>query len=186
MRVVLLCVGVLVTVFVTGALMLTLFDDVPISGSHHRSPSAALEIVIGVLLLLLALRLHRRGRKARPATQEGGSKVDGYLQSRPRAAALGFVLYVVPSPIYIAAVKAIADAHNSTSVDLGQLLLVVVVMCWIVEIPTLMLLAMPGPSQATLEAVNMWLARNGRVLALVAALAAGIYLICAGVVKLAE
>lgn len=112
------------------------------------------------------------------------SKIERYLQSRRLAFALGILLYVLPSPIYIGAVKAIADAGLSTADELLALLATVVVMLWMIELPMLMLLVVPARATATLERVNLWFVRHGRSLAIVAAVAVGVYLIVTGLVHL--
>lgn len=196
LRVVLLVGAALLTVFATGALMLLAFDELPVSGSRHQSTSGGLQVVIGLVLLLLAARL-RRGRADRssgpdPAESDphphssaaGSSKTDRYLESRRLVVVLGFILYVVPSPIYIAAIKAIADANASTATSLVYLAIVVVVMLWMIEVPMLMLLVLPGRSAAALERLNQWFARHGRALGELAAAGAGLYLIGAGLVEL--
>ncbi|HEY2593329.1 MAG TPA: GAP family protein, partial [Chloroflexota bacterium] len=112
------------------------------------------------------------------------SKIERYLESRRLAFVLGIVLYVLPSPIYIGAVKAIADANLSTSSELAALVGVVAVMLWMVELPMLMLLVVPDRAANTLEHINLWFARNGRSLGIVAAAGVGVYLIVKGLHQL--
>ncbi|HTR73082.1 MAG TPA: hypothetical protein VMG80_05745, partial [Solirubrobacteraceae bacterium] len=146
----------LLVTYLVGALILYVLVEVGATGSRHITPGDWVDIGLGVLLLLLALRLHlrrgspiaalasraRHGRQAsgadssdreggpvpgRPAaggsggdaaaatageagegTGGGESKIERYLHSRRLAFVLGIVLYVLPSPIYIGAVKSIA------------------------------------------------------------------------------
>jgi Sap, sulfolipid-1-addressing protein len=176
--------GWLVT-YAVGALILYALVELGATGSHHLTPGAAVDVALGVLLMLLALRLHRRRPDPAAApVSNAPSKIERYLESRRLAFVLGIVLYVLPSPIYIGAVKAIADANLSTSGELASLVVVVAIMLWMVELPMLMLLAVPGRAASTLEAINLWFARNGRSLGIVAAAAVGIYLIVKGLVQL--
>jgi hypothetical protein len=185
LRVLLLVTASMFTVFVTGALLLLLFGELAVSGSHHRTPSAGLEIAIGVVLVGLAYHLaHPRPPKAGAAETTGPSKTERYLESRRLVLVLGVILYALPSPIYLAAVKEIADANASTSSELAYLAVTVVVMLWMIEVPMLMLLLFPARASSALEAVNEWFARNGRRLGIVIAAGAGVYLIGAGIVKL--
>jgi Sap, sulfolipid-1-addressing protein len=177
--------------YAVGALILYALVALGATGSHHLTPGAAVDVALGVLLMLLALRLHRKRpdpATATAASAGGGapSKIERYLQSRRLAFVLGIVLYVLPSPIYIGAVKAIADANLSTSSELLDLIVVVAVMLWLIELPMLMLLVVPDRAAGALERINLWFARNGRTLAIVAAAGVGIYLIAKGVVQLAE
>lgn len=117
--------------------------------------------------------------------QAAQSKIERYLASRRLAFTLGIVLYVLPSPIYIGAVKAIADANSSAAAELASLVAVVAIMLWMVELPMLMLLVFPNWAVARLEAVNRWFVENGRTLAVLAAAGVGAYLVIKGVVQLA-
>ena len=113
------------------------------------------------------------------------SKIERYLHSRRLAFVLGVILYVLPSPIYIGAVKSIADANLSTGGELAALVVAVAIMLWMVELPMLMLLAVPDRAAGTLESINLWFARHGRSLAILAAVAVGVYLIVKGLARLA-
>jgi hypothetical protein len=191
--------SVLVT-YAVGALILYLLVELGATGSHHLTPGAGVDVALGVLLFLLALRLHRgRPDPATAARLSGGlstegtpgahadgkpSKIERYLQSRRLAFVLGIVLYVLPSPIYIGAVKAIADDSHSVTSELLWLVVTVAVMLWMVELPMLMLLLVPDRAADTLERVNLWFSRNGRSLAILAAVAVGVYLIVKGLHQL--
>ncbi len=183
LRVFLFVIAALLTVFATGALMLFLFVDLGAAGQHHRTPGAAVDIAIGVLLILVAARLHRK-RSDTPKQPSGPSRTERYLESRRLVLLLGVVVYVLPSPIYVGAVKAIADATSSTTTELVYLAAIVVVMLWMIEVPMLMLLAFPRRSSIALENINAWFTRHGRLLAVVVAAGAGAYLIGAGLVEL--
>ncbi len=177
--------AVLVT-YAMGVLILLVLIELGVTGPHHLTPGAAIDVALGVLLILLAAHLRRRrpdpATAAKPST--GPSKIERYLESRRLAFVLGITLYVLPSPIYIGAVKAIADAHLSTSGELLSLVATVVVMLWLIELPMLMLLAVPDRAASALERINLWFARNGRSLAIAASAAAGIYLIVRGLINL--
>ena len=174
--------------YAVGALILYALVELGATGSHHLTPGAAVDVALGVLLLLLALRLHRRRPDSAAVAPASGapSKIERYLESRRLAFVLGIVLYVLPSPIYIGAIKAIADANLSTSGELASLVAVVAVMLWMIELPMLMLLVVPDRAAGTLERINLWFARHGRTLAIAAAVAVGVYLIVKGIVQLAE
>lgn len=184
LRVFLLVGAAMLTVFVTGAAMLLVFDELPVSGGHHRTASGTLEIAIGLVLLWLARRLKKKRDHSPPDKEPGSSKTDRYLESRRLVLVLGLILYVIPSPIYIGAVKAISDASASTSTELAYLAVVVVVMLWMVEVPMVMLLVLPDRSAVALERIHDWFVLHGRTLATALAAGAGVYLILAGTIKL--
>lgn len=168
--------------YAVGALVLFLLNDVGATGPHHLTPSAALDLGLGVLLLGFAVYLHRK--QPAPAKPQGTSKIERYLQSTRLAFVLGVTLYVLPSPIYIAAVKEISDAKLSDGGKLLGLLVTVAVMLWLIELPMLALLLYPARASSSLERINAWFAGRGRLLAVLACAGAGVYLSIKGLVDL--
>jgi hypothetical protein len=183
LRVVLLVVAAYFTVFVTGTLILLLFTELGATSSDVRTPSAALYVLGGVLLVWLAARLHRPRAPQLPSAAATPSRTERYLGSRRLVLALGVVLYVIPSPIYLGALKAIADTKASSATQLSYLVLTLLVMLWIIELPALLVIAFPVRGVRLLESINGWFARHGRALAATAALVAGVYLIVVGLVE---
>jgi hypothetical protein len=183
LRVLLLVVSAFFTVLVTGSLMLLLFTEVGASSKPARTASAGLYIAAGAALIGLAVRLRNRDPDA-PKTDAGPSKTDRYLESARLVLVLGVVLYVIPSPIYIGVVKAIADTQASTAQQLVYLVEALLIMLWMIEIPMLLLLAFPARGSRVLEGINAWFARNGRLVAVLVAAGAGLYLIGVGLVAL--
>jgi len=183
LRVLLLVSAALLTVFLTGVLMLLLFEELGATSQQQRTISSSLYIAGGVALLWLARRLRHPG-PAKPKKETGTSKTERYLESRRLVLALGVILYVVPSPIYVGAVKAIADAKASTAQELVYLAVVVLIMLWMIEIPMLALLAFPRRASAGLESINDWFAHHGRLVGTIAAAVAGVYLIVVGLIEI--
>jgi hypothetical protein len=170
------------TTYAMGALVLLVLEELGATGTHHLTPSAGIDLALGVLLIVLAAHLHRSRPRASadPVSQSGPSKIARYLESRRLAFVLGVTLYILPSPIYIAAVKTIADADLSTSSELLGLVATVAVMLWLIELPMLILLAVPDRAARELERVNAWFSGHGRLLAVVVSAGAGVYLIAIG------
>jgi MFS family permease len=171
--------------YAMGVLMLFVLDELGATGPHHWAPSGAFDLVLGVALIGLAVYLRRKRPDASAAKAPGGpSKIERYLESRRLAFVLGLTLYVLPSPIYVAAVKTIADANLSTDSELLALLATVVVMLWLIEVPMLMLLAVPDRAADALERTNLWFIEHGRLLAVIVSAGAGAYLIVKGLADL--
>jgi hypothetical protein len=172
--------------YATGTLMLLVLDELGAVGTHHLTPSAGIDVALGAILILLAAYLHRTRPESstHPATPSRPSKIARYLESRRLAFVLGATLYILPSPIYIAAVKAIADADLSTRGELLALVATVAVMLWLIELPMLMLLAIPVRASSELERINAWFSQHGRLLAVVVFAGAGVYLVVRGLAHL--
>ena len=172
--------------YALGALMLLVLEELGATTQNSISASAAVEIGLGVALLALGAHLYSRRSRGEAAAEKpaGPSKIDRYLASRRLAAVLGVTLYILPSPIYIAAVKSIADAQLSRSSELLALIAVVATMLWMIELPMLMLVLMHDRAERALDRTNRWFAANGRSVAVVACAAAGAYLIIHGLTRL--
>jgi hypothetical protein len=183
LRVVLLVVAAYLTSLLTGSIMLFLFGELSATNVAVFTPSAGLYAVGGIALLVVAARL--RARKPRPAgAEKGPSRVDRYLGSRRLVVLLGIVLYVVPSPIFVGAVKAIADTQASAALQFAYLVQMLLIMLWLIEVPMLMLIAFPARSLKALEAINAWFARRGRALGILACAGLGVYLLVLATIEL--
>lgn len=185
LRVVLLVAGAFLTVFVTGSLMLLLFAQAHASKSAVHTPSAALYIAGGVVALLLAVRVRRRPPTPKTvATEKSSSKLDRYLEGKWLVLLLGVILYVIPSPIFIGGVKAIADTHASTSTQVTWLVEMLLIMLWLIEVPMLLLIALPERGTAILESINSWFGAHGRSVGVGVLALLGLYLLIVGIVEL--
>jgi len=187
-RVVVFVLGAVLITFALGVLMSLVLDELGATGPHHWTPGGAFDLTLGVALIGLAVYLRRKRPEETDTdtadTVSGPSKIERYLESRRLAFMLGVTLYVLPSPIYVAAVKTIADAQLSTSSELLALAVTVAVMLWLIEVPMLMLLAMPDRASRLLERANLWFTENGRLLAVLVSAGVGIYLAIKGLVAL--
>ncbi len=165
--------------YAAGVLMLFVLAGLGATGPLHYTPSAALELALGVVLIAFAVRLKRK-----PPKPQAPPKFERYLQSHRLAFALGLTLYLLPSPIYVAAVKSVADADYSTSHELLSLAITVATMLWLIELPMLMLLAVPDRAASVLERTNRWFARRGRLLGVLLCAGAGVFLVVTGLAAL--
>ncbi len=170
------------TTYAVGLLMLIALVQLGITGIHHRTPGAALQLAVGVALVGLAIYV--RTRPARPRDPGKRSRIDRYLQSSRLAFVLGVTLYLLPSPQYIGAVGSVAGANMGKGSELIALAVIVVLMLWMVELPMLMLLVAPERGTRTLEAVNGWFAGRGRTMLVVLLAAIGCYLVVNGLIHL--
>ena len=184
LRVVLFVVAAYLTVLCTGALMRFLFVEVHVAHSQVLVPTAALYTAAGGALLLLAVHLRRAPRRP-PSEHARASRTERYLRSRRLVLGLGFILYVVPSPIFVGAVKALADTTASDGQKLIYLVQLLLIMLWLIELPMLILIAFPARGVVALERTNAWFAGHGRRLLVPACALIGVYLLAVGAVELA-
>jgi hypothetical protein len=172
----------LVTTYAVGLLMLILLVDLGVTGIQHRTPSAALQLAVGVALLALAVYV--RARPVKPPDPGKRSKLDRYLESSKLAFVLGVTLYLLPSPQYVGAVKSVADANLGKGSQLLALAVTVAVMLWMVELPMVMLLLAPERGTRILERVNGWFAGRGRSVVVLLLVLVGGYLAVNGLTHL--
>jgi len=170
------------TTYAVGLLMLVLLVDLGITGVRHRTPSAALELALGIALLGLAVYV--QVRPARPPDPAKRSRIHRYLESSRLAFVLGVTLYLLPSPQYIGAVRSVADAHLGKGSELIALAVMMAVMLWMVELPMLMLLVAPERGTRILEGVNGWFAGRGRAIVVLLLAGVGCYLAVNGLSRL--
>jgi hypothetical protein len=99
------------------------------------------------------------------------------------AFALGFAMWL-PSPVYLAALKAIKDTGAGTTAIALSAVVAVVLFLWIVEVPILCYLVAPATTGRRLGAANRWLRRNGRAIVVLLTGAIGVALTVEGLARL--
>jgi hypothetical protein len=154
----LVMVGAVTVLAVVG---LSALDTAP---RHHATLSGGVTLALGVLALAFAVMLWRRAPRPPRRTERHRAGAGG-------AFLVGFAMWI-PSPVYLAALKAIKDTGAGTAEIALSSVLAVVVFLWIIEVPIVCYLIAPAATGRWLGAVNRWLRRNGR--AIVVALTAGI------------
>ena len=148
----------------------------------NNTASASVDLALGIALLLLAAwAWHRR---LRPAKEPDEQAEDGRLTRISRRATasvkwafvLGLLMYL-PSPLYLAAIKAVADSDDSTASQLLAVLICALCVMVFVEIPAIFLFVRPEGLKATLERFTAWLSANSWALLAVFAAVAGVWLL---------
>src|SRR4051794_11036734 len=129
------------------------------AGDHQLSGGA--DVAIGAALLAFAAMVQRRPpRPARPSETTGWQQ---RLLGRPATAfVLGAAMYA-PSPLYLAALKTVADAGLSAAGDVVWVLLLSACVLLFVEIPVAAALFWPEQTRERLAGVDRLLKRHGRL-----------------------
>jgi hypothetical protein len=187
----------LVLAYYAGAAILTIsaglivFAALKATGANDQSSTTAsgsVDIVLGVLLLAVAAWAWRRRAHDPGETPKDAGEARGRIATWSRRATtsqkwafvLGLVMFL-PSPLYVLAVKDIADSHTSTPSDVLAVLICAIAVMLFVEIPLIALFVRPAGVAAGIERFQDWLKRNGWTLASVLSLIAGIYGIVKGI-----
>lgn len=190
-RVVLAYFGGAVTVTLgSGLVALAVVDDAGLASRDSSQASAGVDILLGVLLLGIAAWARRRAAAARARildeSQERPSRIAEWsgraLHDGRWAVVLGLLMYL-PSPLYLLAVKEIADSGDAAASNVLAVLICAIGVLLFVEVPLVAMFVRPAGTAAGLDRVHGWLTRNGWNLAALLALIAGVYGLVKGVAE---
>jgi hypothetical protein len=180
-----------VAVFLAGAVACTLpigflvvfaLHGIGLDQDSKRSASYGLRLAIGVVLLVAALviarwspRPHNKPSRVIRLARQGG--LIGVFVA-------AVALYVLPSPVYLAALEVVGSTKLDTAARAGWVLIVVALVLVTVEVPVLLFLLAPGSTVPRLRALDGWLGRNARTLLAMVLAAIGLWEVIDGVVGL--
>ena len=138
---------------------------------HEREARYGLRLGLGLLMLIAAAYLLRRGPRRRDRKKQGQGLI-ARMTARPgpvTAFLVGFLVYS-PSLTFVAAVQVVATSADSVSAAVAALALVVVITVGFVWLPLALFLITPERTARLLGGFNAWLRSHGHQL-LVGALA---------------
>ena len=183
--------GAALVVVGSGLVALAVFNGSGATTQSSSTASAWVYFAFGVALLALAAFAWRRAGRVVPEPEPAaespageGGRVAAVMHrattSQKWAFVLGLLMYL-PSPMYLLAVKDIADSGSSTSSAITAVLICAVAVMLFVEVPLVALFVRPDGVSAAINSFHGWIKRNGWRLASVLALFAGIYALVQGV-----
>jgi hypothetical protein len=197
--------GAATVTFGAGTAMVVALRGSGLTKRQHPAPSAGVQLLLGVALLLVAVWMARhrapagkRGSGPADTGQPSGETQgpDGPGRRMPRVAGkdrrtpgigelflLGMITYL-PSLLYVGAIKNLVDADLSTGVTIVLLVVCAVFVLQMVELPIILRLLAPRRTGMILAAYNAWMHRHGRRLVIVLAAAGGVYFLISGITML--
>jgi hypothetical protein len=179
--------GAALVTFGSGLVALAALAGAGLTTSDSKTASGGVYIVVGLALLAVAAWAWQRRTKPPKPPAEAEGRVAQWSRrataSRPWAFVLGGVMYL-PSPLYLLAVKEIADDGGSAPGAVLAVAICAATVLLFVEVPLVALLVRPDGASAALQRFHGWLTRNGWALAAAVALVAGVYALVKGVAAL--
>lgn len=193
-------IGGMATSIAVGLAVLAIIEGSGVVGggsSHSISP--AIDLVVGLMSLALAFmiatgrplpfaerRASRKAAKAAPAVEAKDPWTQRILGRDSLALAFGLgIVLDLPSVWYLAALKDIAKAGNSTGHDIALVLLFNVIMFALIEIPLVCYLVAPQSSAARVARFDEWTRSHLRQIGATVAAVIGVYLTINGIAGLA-
>jgi hypothetical protein len=164
-----------ITLAIGFAVVVTLVSTGADDSRKHRSVPPALDVAVGVAILVFAAVVWRRP----PREKKARERETGILGVITLGAAIGS-----PSPIYLSSLHTIAEGHPSAVTITLDVLLISVLVLLMIEAPIVMYFAAPQRTTAMLKSANAWLAAHGRVIAVTAATVVGTYFVVNGIHRL--
>jgi hypothetical protein len=172
-----------------GLVGLAILNGTGATSSDSRTTSGWVYIAIGLLLLGVTVWAWRRRAEsaAEPVAAEqepGTGRIAEWTtratSSQKWALALGLVMFL-PSPLYLLAIKTVADSGDSTTSNILAVLICAAAVLLLVEIPTVGMFVRPDGIVAAIRRGQDWTKRNGWTIAAVAAGLGAIFAIAKGI-----
>jgi hypothetical protein len=161
----------------SGLIGLAVLNGTGATSSDSRVTSGWVYIAIGLLLMAVTVwAWRRRSRPPAEPVDDGSGPEAGRLAewtarattSQKWALGLGLIMFL-PSPLYLLAVKSVADSGDSTTSNVVAVLICAVAVLVLVEIPVVGMFVRPDGIVATIRRAQDWTTRNGWTVAAVAA-----------------
>lgn len=182
-RAVAFLLGAIAMTFWSGIAFITLARDLDLAGiAGVHQASGELDIGIGLLLLLVFFVMRQRAARPGRPPRRPPAWIHGLMRSPLLAFALGAALYA-PSPLYLGALKDVADAGLSAAANVFWVAVMTVIITSLIEVPVLLMLRDPAAARARVASLNAWMGRNGRAVAMWAVLVIGAYLVVRGALR---
>jgi hypothetical protein len=152
--------GAAACVLPTGFIVVFALHGAGLQLDSKETARDGLRLALGVVLMVAALVIARRPRRPQDHQPSRAMRLarQGGL---PAVLVAAIVLYVLPSPVYLAALQVVGTTKMDTAAMAVWVVIVVALVLITVEIPVLLFLLAPGWTVPRLQAVNTWLGRNG-------------------------
>jgi hypothetical protein len=183
-------VGGLLTSIAVGIAIVTSLSELEVVSGSSPAADPIVNFTIGFLSLLVAYVLasdrgglseRRREKKAAKPQRDPWSERVLSRGTAPIAFAVGVALNL-PGAFYLVALKDIAQGQDGLGNQVVAIVIFNLIMFVLAEVPLLGYSFAPEATQARVEQLNEWMARNARQIVIVVATVFGLYLVGRGIV----
>lgn len=180
-------VGSIVLVLIVVAIGFILGTGVSNATPHPNPLLAAIDLILGVILLIMGIIRIFRPQKS-PKHRFNGDHPDasGFMVFL-KGVSFGFLMFLINFSTTIIVLEAGKIISTSTAPATGKgiatviLILITLLVC---EIPLLIYFLLPERSERILSKINVWMQKNGHILMGIVILAIGLYLLWIRSVKI--
>jgi hypothetical protein len=162
------------------------FRHFRIDPGHHRTPSGAVYIGLGVGVIVAAtiwLVINHR-RRAHDHETNDAAPVTEPTEKTLRAAFIAGALIYLPMLSYFAAIKIIADKDYDEWQTIGALIVCVAVSLAVTELPIVVVALLGERANAPLRVFARFVSKNTTTILLLTGLGVGVYLVVRGIGQL--
>ncbi|UTB33743.1 MAG: GAP family protein [Methanobacterium sp. ERen5] len=157
------------------------------SGSSHPNPLlAAIDLILGVILLVMGIIRIFRPQKSPKHRFSSEHPDSSSLLVFFKGLSFGLVMFFInfsTTLIVLEAGKLIATESAPITGKVTVSLILILITLLVCEVPLLIYFLLPGSSDKILSKINVWMQKNGHILMGVVILAIGLYLLWIGSIK---
>ena len=157
------------------------------SESPHPNPLlAAIDLILGVILLIMGIIRIFRPQKSPKHRFNGEHPDSSSLLVFLKGLSFGFMMFFInfsTTLIVLEAGKLIATAAVPITGKVTVSVILILITLLVCEVPLLIYFLLPSRSEKLLSKINVWMQKNGHILMGLVILAIGLYLIWIGSIK---
>jgi hypothetical protein len=186
--------GAVITSVTWGLLLVFALPGSSTANTVKHTVSPLIDIILGVLILLVAVRVARgRDRRIRALSERRHEKAKVKPPPRwkrtlnkgsPKYAFVLGILLTFPGASYLAGMDLLSKQNVGTTEKVIAVLAFNAIMLLLLEVPLIGYVVRPESTAAAVERFNYWLAHRGGRIALIGAFVVGAVLVVLGIVNL--
>jgi threonine/homoserine/homoserine lactone efflux protein len=180
-------IGAVILILIVVILGILLGAGITSSSPKPNPILAAVDVLLGILLLIFGLRRIFKAQKSPKNRFQGDTKHNSKIVQFIKGLSFGFGMFLINFSTTIIVLAAGKEIGASSADLVGKLIVITIltlITLLVCEIPLLMYILFPEKANNVLSKVNKWMQRNGHYLMGIVIVIIGIYLLWIGLFKL--